>query len=394
MSDPTSKAPFPPILRHLRILDLTVAIGAFSTCLLSDLGAEVIRIEAPEPAMNQAIAVKADSAYENAGKKSITLDLEQPAGRKIFLDLLRTADALVDSLPTDWLDQRSLGYNALSQVQPKLIQVSLSPYGTQGPRANQHADHLAAAAAGGQMLATGDRLGAPLKLGGHQADYTASLYAAIAILLARRKLAQEGRGRRIDISLQECTASSLEHVLPALIFGGTLPRREGAVDPRTGYCLLPCRDGFIQINVYHQFDTLVAWMDSEGMAADLTDPKWSDESHGRRHFTHLVNIITHWTRCHTQKELVETAQLMHLAWAEVQSPADMLHCPQLAARRFFHPVAGSIVSIPGLPFTLDGWRPAPGCPAPARGQHNREVLHEQMGLDRAAHDELVKDKAI
>ena len=304
---------FPAMLGGLRVLEFLPQTTALGTRLLSDMGAEVTTIVSPRSEIPEGRASLAHF-YENAGKTSIALDVEQPRDRTRLLNRVKQAHAVVASFAPGRMQALDLDYPSLARINPRIIMVSVTPYGRQGPRSLELADDLAMAAAGGQMHATGDTHAPPLKLAGHQSHTTAALYVAIAILLARRRVMGSGKGCHIDVALQACTTSALEHVLPALLHGGSLPNRRGSSNPETGNCILPCRDGWIHANLHHRFDTLVEWMDGAAMAGELAETSWRSESYRREHFERLIELVGRWTRTQAKAELMDIAQLMQFPW--------------------------------------------------------------------------------
>ncbi|MCJ7786176.1 MAG: CoA transferase, partial [Desulfobacterales bacterium] len=182
------------ILEGLQILDLADEKASFCSKLLADLGARVIKIERPggDPSreMGPFLEHLPNSErslffyHNNTNKLGITLNLEYKDGKEIFLKLLQNTDIVVESFPPDYLRQKGLGFDVLSRVNLKLIQVSVTGFGESGPRSQYKSCDLTASAFGGQMYVTGSPSTPPLKPFGDQSYYTASLFAAVSILLA------------------------------------------------------------------------------------------------------------------------------------------------------------------------------------------------------------------
>jgi crotonobetainyl-CoA:carnitine CoA-transferase CaiB-like acyl-CoA transferase len=170
-----------------------------------------------------------------------------------------------------------------------------------------------------------------------------------------------------------------------------IPQRQGSLHWNHFTHILPCRDGWIQLTLLEHWDTLVSWLDSEGMAADLTQPQWKAPQYRQAHADHIIAVIAGWTRTHTTEELFETAQLMQLPWAPVADPKTVLSSPQLKARRFFRipdgPQTGNPIKYPGLPFRCTPPMAAPLQAAPGVGQHNAKIYGKELGLS----DEMLKD---
>ncbi|MBN1615125.1 MAG: CoA transferase, partial [Deltaproteobacteria bacterium] len=190
---------------------------------------------------------------------------------------------------------------------------------------------------------------------------TASLFAAIGTLLALRWRRQTGRGRHIDISLQETAAATLDHVLVRHLDEGILPIRRGSLHWNHEFCCLPCRDGYILVSLSRQWETLVEWLDREGMGEDLTEDRWRDRDFRIDRLDHVIDVIGRWTKTHGTKELFELGQLMQFPWAPLCSLKDVLENEQHRFRDFFaavdQPLSGGSTGLPRLPWKTQFSRP-------------------------------------
>jgi benzylsuccinate CoA-transferase BbsE subunit len=311
----------------LRVLDLTDDQGRLCACFLSDMGAEVIRIDKPGSSVG--------FRWEDLGKRSVTLDIESKQGQKGFRRLLKTADVLVESHPPGYLDTLGLGYSSLNQLNPGLIMASITPFGQSGPYSGYKSSDIVASAMGGQLYLNGQPGSPPLKPFGSQSYYLASLFAAIGIMLALFSRHASGRGQHIDISLQECTAAALDHALVRYFYQGEVAKRRGSLHWNGAFRVFLAKDGYVLLSLLYQWQTLVEWLAAEGMAEDLTDSKWSDRDYRLEHLDHVIEVLERWTKSHPAAELVEKGQLMHFPWAEVASITQLLASPQLKARGFW-----------------------------------------------------------
>ncbi len=326
-------------LSGYRVLDLTDEKALLCGRLLADMGAEVIRIE------------KAESPFrwENLAKKSVTLNIEAKGCHGLFQGLIEKADVLVESHPPGYLETLGLGYSQLAQINPRLIMASITPFGQDGPYRDYKTDDLVASAMGGQLYVNGEPEKPPLKTFGNQSYYLASLFAAIGILLALYRRHASGKGQHIDISLQECVAASLDQVMVRYFYEGTVVQRQGSLHGRGMFRAFACQDGYVLLSMFYQWPTLVEWLDSEGMAEDLTDKKWLSRDYRLKHLDHIIEVLERWTNTHTRAELVERGQAMRFPWAEVASVSDLLANPQLKARNFWVDVElqGKKYKLPG-----------------------------------------------
>ncbi|MBM2832751.1 MAG: CoA transferase, partial [Dehalococcoidia bacterium] len=301
-------------LSAYRFFDLTDEKGTLCARLLAGMGAEVIRIEAPggDPTRNlgpfSGDILHPDKSLffwqYNLSKRSITLNLQTEEGRSLFLKLVGKADGLVESHEPGYLEALGLGYSTLSARQPGLVMASITPFGQDGPRRGWKACDLILAALGGQAYLNGEPDTPPLKLYGNQTYHLASLYATTGIFLALTHRRASGKGQYIDVSVQECVASGLDHTLVRYFSEGVVSRRQGSQHWTRGFRLFPCRDGYVLLSLFRDWEVLVEWLESEGMAGDLTDEKWRSGETRLDGMAHVVEVLEEWTRSHAAAELV------------------------------------------------------------------------------------------
>jgi len=391
-------------LAGVRAIDLCDAKGAFSTKLLADLGAEVIKVQRPdqnsETDRNPAEQPGQDPVYfyQNTNKLAISLNYLLPAGRDLLTDLIAKSDVVVESFAPGYLDGIGLGFDALRKHRSDLIMASITWFGQTGPRKKDAACDLTVAAAGGQAHVTGAPGLPPQAPFGEQSHYVGSLYAAVGILLALQGRRRDGKGRHIDISLQEAAASTLDHVWPRYFHGSLVSQRSGGRHWDDLFHILPCKDGFIHLTVFHQWHTLVDWLDGEGMAEDLTEEKWQTEDFRRDHGAHVIKVLTKWTRTHTVDELFHLAQLMGFPWAPVSAPVEVPASVQLQSRKFFRhsptPDGSTTVTYPGVPYRFSPPFKLPEKRTTFHGEHNGTFYQEMLGLDPEVLAELASKGVI
>jgi crotonobetainyl-CoA:carnitine CoA-transferase CaiB-like acyl-CoA transferase len=347
-------------LSGLRILDLAGETAAFCSKLLADMGAEVVKVEPPggcpsrlaSPFVNDQRASDGSLSflYHNSGKCSGTLDLENGGDRQKFIRLAASSDALVESFRPGYLESISLGYAALSTVNPGLIMASVTGFGQSGPYAQYKSSALIAAACGGQMYVCGRPGRPPLKPYGDQPYYAASLFAACGILLALRRREMTGRGQLIDISLQEATAAALEHVLVQYFYQKTGAVRQGSLQWNAASDIFPSLDGHVLLTFGREWDTLVDLLGSAGLAGDLADPAWRDENFRRQHSGQIEEIMTSWTCLQGRGGVFRLGQDMRFPWAAVNSIRDVMDNEQLRDRGYFvkaeHPLKPGGFKVP------------------------------------------------
>jgi len=257
---------------------------------------------------------------------------------------------------------------------------------------------MVACALGGQMYVCGEPETPPLKPFGNQAYYSASIFAAIGILMTVWNRHTTGRGQHIDISMQECVAATLDHALVRYFYQGEVAKRQGSLYWNNAFRVSPCRDGYILLSLFQQWETLVEWLDAEGMAEDLTDEKWLDREERLKQLDYIIEVLERWTRSHTVAELVERGQLMGFPWAEVTSISELVNSLQLKERNFFveveHPQLGKKYKYPGAPCKLSQSPWQLGSRVPTPGEHNVDIYQVELGLSEGEIEALVKEGVI
>ncbi len=274
-------------LTGCRVLDCSREIGALCVRTLAAMGAEVTSIN-PD----------ADPAH--------------------FLHHLKHADVLVDACPPGYLDGRAMGYKDIFKSNPRLVAAAITPFGQNGPYKDLPASDLTLQAQGGWLYVTGtpDK---PIKMYGAQAYKTASLFAANGILLALWDRHQTGRGRFIDISILECVAATLDHVLVRYFYEDIVSVRQGGRAWNNAFDIFPCADGFILLSIHRQWDSLVELLAADGLAEDLVDVKWRDREERNKNIGHITEVLGRWTKQRKAAQLMEQGQLMHFPWAAVKN---------------------------------------------------------------------------
>ncbi len=378
------------ILSGYRVLDLTDDKGMFCSRLLADMGAEVIRVEKPWEDSAESLF----SWANNTGKRSITLNIEGKEGQEIFKRLAQAADIIVESYSPGYLAALGIGYPELGKINSRLIMASITNFGQSGPYRDYNSTDLVAGALGGQMYVCGEPEMPPLKPFGQQAYYSAGLFAAVGILLALRHRHTTGRGQYIDVSLQECVAATLDHVLVRYLYEGIVAKRQGSLYWNNAFRIFPCRDGHILLSLFQQWETLVEWLAADGMAEDLANEKWQDREERLKHLGHIIDILERWTRSHTVADLVEQGQLMHFPWAEVTSIPKLMDSPQLKERDFWveveRPETGRKHKFPGVPCKLSRSPWQVGSRVSSLSEDNMAIYQGELGLSEDEIEALVR----
>lgn len=379
-------------LTGLRVLDLTWHIaGPYCTKLLADYGADVIKIERPgtgDPARRTPPFYhdRPDPEgsllflYLNTNKRSVTLNLKHETGRRVFLDLARRADVVVESFRPGVIERLGIGWEVLSALNPRLILTSISNFGQTGPYRDLPASELVEYAMSGIMAISGRQDREPLKHGLSQGQYSAGATAAYitAALTYAQALGQPGQW--IDVSIHESLAAELVMNEPYYAWMGAIQGRR----PLSGDGLnniMPCKDGYVVL----QMGGSAKWSDIADLLGvpELHDEKFATPDGRTRYAEELDRLLEAGLRAHTKHELFDEAARRRILFGIAQDPADLLNCPQLRARGYWvpvdHPTTGPL-PYPGEPVKMSATPWQLRRPAPLLGQHTAEVLAE-LGID-------------
>jgi crotonobetainyl-CoA:carnitine CoA-transferase CaiB-like acyl-CoA transferase len=379
-------------LGDLRVLDLAGPIGIYCTKQLADLGADVIKIEPPRGDPTRSLgpfyhnkAHPEKSLYWfhfNTNKKSITLNIASPEGKKIFKKLVKTTDIIVESFPPGYLDSLGLGYSVLKKLNPRLIMTSITPFGQTGPYKDFKASDLIGLALGGFLFICGWEDEPPSRVGGSQAYNIASIHATTATLIALYHRDITGEGQHIDVSMQQCVAHSLQWVPQMYDLQKRIMVRSG----RLGVPLQECKDGWTNFIALFDWDLLVDWLKSGGGAADLDDDKFKDMDYQIRPEVrqHISEVTDAFTKSHDKRWVCEEGQNRGVIAIPCNNAKDVVENPQLVLRNFFvdveHPELNDTLKYPGAPyrFAETPWkiRRRP----PLIGEHNNAIYKKELGL--------------
>jgi crotonobetainyl-CoA:carnitine CoA-transferase CaiB-like acyl-CoA transferase len=382
-------------LAGVTAIDLSTGVGAlFCAKLLADYGADVIKIEPPGGDPSRTLGpFPTDTPnperspaflYLNTNKRSIVLDLEQPADRDIVLSLIDRADVVVESFQPGSMASLGLSWDTLKARKPSLVLTSVTPFGQDGPYAGYNAPNLVAYAMGGQMSMTGEPDREPLKAGGYQAEYQAGLNAFAATVASLFAAQRSGQGEHIDLAAMQCMAATLEASLPFYAYLGrvTGSRRGNVMSSLIG--IYPCADGYLGIHAMpRNWGPLAETM---GMPFLATDERFSTQRARMEHNDELVATLYAWAADQHKKEVYTRAGTMRGPVAYVHTLEDLQQSPQLHARNYFqqidHPVAGRL-TYPGNPFSMSDspWRPGR---APLLDEHRPEILASLRGNRQSA----------
>jgi crotonobetainyl-CoA:carnitine CoA-transferase CaiB-like acyl-CoA transferase len=386
----------------VRILALEqFGAGPFGTLFLADMGAEIIKIEDPAAGGDVGRYVPPaqqgrDSLYFeafNRGKRSLALDLRNPAGRRVFHELVSRSHGIFTNLRGDLPDALGLTYERLSPINPAIVCVSLSAYGRHGERAAWPGyDALVQAEAGWASL-TGDPDGPPTKSGLSLVDYGAGLMAALSLMIGIFDAARTGRGRGIDTSLYDAALAMFAYPATWFLSAGILSDRQpmSAHPSIVPFQFFATADGYIAVACAKEKFVSILFAELGGDLA--TDPRFSSFERRRQHREALLALLGERFRSATTAEWM--ARLAgRVPVAPVRSMMDALHREEVAARgmlaMYDHPGLGSVRSI-ASPLKVANFDPH--YTAAPRYDGDRNAILSEIGLDQAAVRRLEEEGA-
>ncbi len=268
-----------PALAGLKVIDLTRVLGGpYCTMILSDHGAEIIKVEPPQGDETRdwgpPFDAEGDASYYlgvNRNKRGLALDLGQPAGRAVLLRLLDGADVLVENFKPGGMERWGLGYDALEPRFPSLVHCCISGFGADGPLGGLPGYDAIVQAMVGLMSINGDPAAGPTRIGAPVVDMATGLYSAVAILMALHERGRSGRGQFLDMTLHDCGLALLHPAAANTLLSGRRPAATGNahsnIAPYEPYRTKTCQV-FLAIGNDGQFRKLVAAMGLPGLADD------------------------------------------------------------------------------------------------------------------------------
>ena len=386
---PETKPEMP--LADLRVLDLSrMLAGPFCSALLADLGAEVIKVEAPgrgDDARHFAPFRGGESAYFlliNRGKKSITLNLKDKRGVKLLHRLAQSADVVVENFRPGVAARLGAGYQELDRINPKLVYASISGFGQDGPLAHRPAYDIIAQAMSGLMSMTGEADGPPFRVGESFGDLCAGLFASWAILAALQGRARTGRGQHLDVAMTDSLFSMMITGLSLQLYGDTPAQRIGNRHPMSSpYDAFPARDGHVIIASANEA-IFARFAEAIGRPELPADPRFENDTRRIENEPALRAIVIEWTGARSVAGVVAALDEAGVPASPVLSVAEAVASDHVAFRGLLatarHPEAGEIRQV-RQPVQFSGApNDAPG-PAPTLGQHTGEVLGAFLAED-------------
>jgi benzylsuccinate CoA-transferase BbsE subunit len=371
--------------------------GEFTGKLLAGSGADVIKVEPSSGAASRRIGPFAGDRTDpeaslsfrwyNAGKRSVTIDDTDDAGRAALTELIAGADVLLTSLPPAQAAARGLVPAELVARHPRLIVVALTPFGLDGPWSSYRGSDLVGLAAGGMLYSCGydDHSIPPIRPGGDHAYTTAASFAHTGLLLALLERRRTGRGQVVDVSVHAACAVSGELSNPFWFYPKSIVKRQTARHAQpapTQPALFRCGDDhyvYFALILADQkpWQALVKWMDDMGLAADLTDPAYDDLAYRQENFAHIQELVEVFFLLLDAETAYHEGQRRGLPIGVARAPEELFDDEHLQARGFFVDVeqdGAQPVKQPGTPYRFSSFDLPGPHRAPRLGEHTSEVL--------------------
>ncbi|MCH8995182.1 MAG: CoA transferase [Chloroflexi bacterium] len=401
-------------LEGIRVMDLTqVFAGPTCTRILSDLGAEVIRLESPRRLDITRNLIHADNdgrdipweralyyTIRNAGKKEIVVDLNQPRGRELLRDIIAQSDVLAESFTPRVMRAFELDYEHVRRIKPEIVMISLSGYGQDGPQSDWSAYGMGLEPASGVSQLTGYLGGPPIRSGLSFTDPYSGFIGAGAVLAALHYRRRTGKGQYIDLSEQEAAIPLAGAALMDFAMNGRLPERIGNRSPWAapqGCYRSRGDDDWLVISIESD-DEWTAFCQATGHLDWAEDERFDDVLSRHEHHDELDQLIEGWTSERDHYEAFHLLQEAGVKAAPVLNGKEILFDPQFKERNHFdlidQPHIGKRPVQRHLAAKFDEFEASAPGPAPTLGEHNKEVLGGLLGLSDAELTELEEQKVI
>jgi crotonobetainyl-CoA:carnitine CoA-transferase CaiB-like acyl-CoA transferase len=380
-------------LDGVRILELgQIIAGTYGSQVLTDLGAEVIKIETPEGDLGRIPSVAPYKGIStlfltfNRNKKSIVINLKTDEGRALFYDLVKVSDVVIDNFRAGVLERLKIDYATLSAINPRIIQCSVTGFGSDGAYKDFPALDLVIQAISGYLSITGEPGRPPARVGIPLADMSGGIFSCKAILAALYQREKTGRGSRVETSMFDGMLNLLSYMATHYLTAGDVPTPQGTAHEFTvPWQAFAAQDGYLVIATRQEnfWKKLCAVLDRPELA---DDPRFATNPQRLEHRATLVPLLEDILRRRTVKAWLEKLYDAEVPAAPVNNLAQAFAEPPVAERdmivEYDHPEVGR-VRMPGNPIKFDGIDTTLSQPAPLLGEHTDAVLSELLSLPAA-----------
>lgn len=376
------------ILDGVRIIDFTEGhMGSYGTMILSDFGAEIIKIEdhkkGGDEIRNRHPKNDKGSAYHaylNRGKKSVCIDRYSREGQKLILKFIETADVVCDSFPAGELEKCGIGYEDACKVNKSIIYASHTGFGKTGPLCNTSGSDLTAEAISGLMDITGHEGAPPTAHGSRMANQFGGVFFAMAIVSALMARDETGEGQYIDVASADCMFTALEDILVNELFTGEIFEREGnksrSIAP---YDTFHVKDGYVSVAV----STNGQWekfSEAMNMPELMEDSRFrTNETRGKYYISVLQGILSNRLKEMTRDEIEQTLRPLNIPSGPVFSVAEAFESDQINIRNMVVEIKDKVLGnlkMPGIPIKMSDVDDMPIGSAPLLGENTDSMLIE------------------
>jgi len=392
-------------LSGIRVLDLTrVLAGPFCTMLLGDMGAEIIKIEAPgqgDDSRRYPPFIGKESAYFmnlNRNKKSLVLNLKNPKAKKIFLDLVEKSDVILENFRPGTMEKLGLGYDTIKTRNPGIVYSCISGFGHFGPYKDLPGYDIIGQAMGGIMSITGWPDSPPTRTGTAIADVLAGLNACVGILAGLLAVRNGGPGQKVDIALVDSVVSAMETIIQIYLVENRVPQRTGnRYEFIYPYDTFKAKDGWVVIAVGNN-KLWEVFCNAIERPELLKNMGYQDNYDRVKAHSNVKQIVEEWSDKRNVREIVDFLLSKKIPCAPIYTVKQVVEDQHIAvARRMIrevhHPVAGSVKVI-GSPVNLSETPAEVVSPAPMLGQHSEEILLDVLNLTQVEISSLKNEKVV
>ncbi len=393
-------------LAGIKVIDFgQIYQGPYATLLMAKAGADVVKVEpvGGEPMRARAAAARGAGipiAMLNSNKRGITLNLKAERGKALLKDMARQADVLLENFTPDVMNKLGVGWDVLHEINPRLIYASGSGYGLTGPDRDMMAMDLTVQANSGMMSLTGFPDGPPMKCGAAVVDFMSGIHLYAAVVTALYERSVTGRGRLVEVSMQEAAFPSFASNL------GMLYEQDGAAPPRTAnrhgglsvcpYNVYEAKDGYIAINCVKEvhWQGLCRIMGREEL---IDDPRYNSNKARVANMAETDGLIEAWSKTLDRAEIMQMARTHRLPVAPVRDLTEVVNDRHMHERGMLewidHPEYGRIV-VPTSPLRYHGADKVETKPSPRVGQHTSDVFADWLGLSEAEVHDLAEQGVV
>ena len=393
-------------LDGITVIDLTqIYQGPYATFLMAKAGADVIKIEPinGEPSRIRAKVSGSASlpmAMLNTNKRGVTLNLKTEGGRKLFKEMIKRADIVIENFAPGVMDRLGVGWSVLHEINPRLIYGTGTGYGLSGPDRDNLAMDVTIQASSGMMSVTGMPDGPPMRAGASIVDFLSGVHLYAGIMTALYERTQTGEGRLVEVAMQDTAYPTLASNL------GFTYRGSGALPPRVGnrhgglalapYNVYEASDGHIAVVCVTEphWHKMLAAMGREDLKHD---PRFSTNKARVENLAQTDEVVQQWASSRTRDELVALSKHHGFPAAPVRNLIEVMNDPHMHARgmlEWFEDEDLGRIVLPGSPLMIHGADRVATVSSPKLGQHNQEIYGQWLGMSDAAIEALKKEGTI